>query len=122
MAEQVARPGSGGQVVTMLRSIEHPGGKVSVHYRTGDLEVALVEVDGGRTLIDSTLWGSCSWHLVLQGQALFRMGDARWELLPEESLSLEGGMPFLIENESPERLRLLSVVRCADGAEKRDSV
>ena len=118
MAAQALHTASGGHVTAMLRSIEHPGGKVGVYYRTGDLEVAMVEVEGGRTLFDSTLWGRSSWHLVLQGQALFRAGDARWELLPGEALSLENGTPYSITNRCPERLRLVSVVKVADAGDK----
>ena len=117
MAEPATHPRMDGHVTTMLRSIEHPGGKVGVHYRAGDLEVVVVEVDGGQTLTDSTLWGRSSWHLVLQGQALFRAGSARWELLPEESLSLDSGTPYSITNPTPERLRVLSLVRGAGAIE-----
>lgn len=102
----------------MLRSIEYPGGKVSVHYRSGDLEVMVVEVAGGSSLVDSTLWGRSSWHLVLEGQALVRVGDACWELRREESLNVDTPTPYTIMNPSPDRLRLLSVVTVGDEGER----
>jgi hypothetical protein len=107
-----------GRIGNVLRSIQHPGGKVSVHYRCGDLEVMMVEVAGHNSLVDSTLWGRTSWHLVLDGQALFDVGTARWELTSEESLSLDTPTPYTIVNPSPARLRVLSVVTGGDGTER----
>jgi len=104
----------------MLRSIEYPGGKVSVHYRSGDMEVMVVEVAGGSSLVEPALWGRSAWHLVLEGQALFQVGDARWELLPEESLNVDTSTPYSIMNPSQDRLRLLSVVACGDAGEKEE--
>jgi mannose-6-phosphate isomerase-like protein (cupin superfamily) len=104
----------------MLKSIEYPGGKVTVHYRSGDMEVMVVEIGGGGSLVDSTLWGRSSWHLVLEGQALVRVGGKIWELLPEESLSVELAAPYSILNPSPDRLRLLSVVRAGDTCEREE--
>lgn len=107
----------GGRLAGVLRSIQHPGGRVSVRYRSGDLEVTVVEVAGHNSLVDSTLWGRSSWHLVLDGQALFQVGTARWELLPDESLSLDAETPFTIVNPSPGRLRVLSVVTGGDAVD-----
>jgi mannose-6-phosphate isomerase-like protein (cupin superfamily) len=105
----------------MLKSIEYPGGKVSVHYRSGDMEIMVVEVAGGSSLVDPALWGRSAWHLVLEGQAHVRVGDARWELLPEESLSVDTSTPYSILNPSHERLRLLSVVACGDVGEREET-
>jgi|SRR3990170_2497664 len=115
--EPTVRRKDRGRLAGVLRSIQHPGGKVSVRYRTGDLEVMLVEVAGQNSLVDPALWGGSSWHLVLDGQALFHVGTARWELLPDESLSLDADTPFTIMNPSPARLRVLSVVTGGDTAE-----
>lgn len=118
--ESTVRRMDRGRLAGVLRSIQHPGGRVTAHYRNGDLEIMLVEVAGHNSLVDSTLWGQSSWHLVLDGQALFHVGTARWELLPDESLSLDTETPFTIVNPSPSRLRVLSVVMGADGAEKKE--
>lgn len=99
-----------GQVGQVLKSIEHPGGRVSLHLRRGDAEVMVVEVEGGRSLVEPALWGEASWHLVLEGQAAFHLGDRRWELLPEESLRLDGPTSYTIVNPSPGRVRILSIV------------
>lgn len=107
-----------GRLARVLGSIQHPGGKVSVRYRTGDLEIMLVEVAGHNAVVDPVLCGGPSWHLVLDGQALFNVGAARWELLPDEALSLEAGTPLTILNPSPARLRVLSVVWGPGGAEQ----
>lgn len=90
-----------------LRSIQHPNTRVSVLYRQGDLEVISVEVGAGASLAESSLWGGDSWHLVVEGQAIFQQRDRRWELLPEESLCLKDSAPYTITNPAPERLRLL---------------
>src|SRR6202158_4183893 len=105
----------------MLRSIEYPGGKVSVHYRSGDMEVMVVEVAGDSSLVDSALWGRYAWHLVLEGQAMFQVGDACWELLPDESLTVDTSTPYSIMTPSHDRLRMLSVVACGDAGEREES-
>jgi len=116
----LTRPATGGGARKMLKSIEYPGGKVSVHYRSSDLEVMVVEVAGGSSLVDPALWGRSAWHLVLEGQALVQVGAARWELLPEESLSVDTSNPYSITNPSHERLRLLSVVSSGDAGEREN--
>jgi mannose-6-phosphate isomerase-like protein (cupin superfamily) len=93
-----------------LRSIRHPDALVSVHYRHGAMEVLVVEVSAKGVLAESTLWGAAAWHLVVEGEAIFERGDDRWELLPGESLQLDGDAPYTILNPTPARLRLLSVV------------
>lgn len=108
--EHAAGLATKGHVGQVLKSIEHPGGRVSLHFRAGDLEVVVVEVEGGKSLVEPTLWGQAAWHLVLEGQAAFHMGDRRWELLPEESLRVDGPTSYTIVNPSPERLRILSIV------------
>ncbi len=112
--EQAMAPATRGRVGRVLKSIEHPGGRVSLHFRHGDQEVMVVEVEGDRSLVESTLWGRSSWHLVLEGQAVFHVGDRRWELLPEESLTVDGSAPYTIVNPSPERVRLLTIVEHGD--------
>ncbi len=116
--EHVTAPAVKGRVGQVLKSIEHPGGRVSLHSRHGDLEVMVVEVEGGHSLVESTLWGRSSWHLVLEGQAAFHLGDTRWELLPEESLSVNGSAPYTIVNPSPERVRILSIVSSGDAGDR----
>jgi len=118
--DQTAGPAMKGHVAQVLKSIEHPGGRVSLHFRRGGLEVMVVEVEGGKSLVESTLWGRSSWHLVLEGQAAFHLGDRRWELLPEESLDLDGSAPYTIVNPSPERVRLLSIVASGDPGDLED--
>jgi len=118
--EQGSAPAVKGHIGQVLKSIEHPGGRVSLHLRHGNLEVMVVEVEGGRSLVESTLWGRSSWHLVLEGQATFHLGDRRWELLPEESLDLDGSAPYTIVNPSPERVKLLSIVAGGDPGDLED--
>ncbi len=107
-----------GRVAGMLRSIQHPGGRVTVHYRNEDLEISLVEIAGHNSLVDPSLAGRASWHLVLDGQAIFHVGASRWELLPDESLTLDTATPYTIVNPSPARLRVLSVVSAPSGVEQ----
>jgi mannose-6-phosphate isomerase-like protein (cupin superfamily) len=107
-----------GRVDTMLRSVEHPGGKVTLQYRDGDLEVLLVEVTSRAAISDASLCGRSAWHLVLEGQALLDVGQSRWELLPDESVRVDGPAgPCRISNLSRDRLRVLSVVAAGNAAE-----
>jgi mannose-6-phosphate isomerase-like protein (cupin superfamily) len=101
----------------MLRSVECQGSKVTVHFRSGDVEVMVVEVSGLGSLDDPIPGGRSSWHLVLEGQALFRVGEECRELLAEQSLTLDTQSPYTILNPAPARLRLLSVVSSPCGVE-----
>jgi len=92
---------------------------VSLHYRGGDLEIMLVEVAPEQWLSDVALQGRSSWHLVLDGQAVFECGNTTWEVLPEVSLYLDDPGPCRIVNPSHERLRLLSVVE-AGGSDREE--
>jgi hypothetical protein len=100
-----------------LRSISQAGAKVSVHYRHDDLEVMVVEIGARGVLTEPSLWGKSSWHLVVDGQATFERGESRWDVLPNETIRLEGYQPYTILNPCPERLKLLSVVVAGTGAD-----
>lgn len=93
-----------------LRSIQHPDAKVRVLYQRGELEVMAVEVGAGASLAEPSLWEGSSWHLVLEGQAVFQQRDRRWELLPEESLCFRDSIPYTIVNPAPGRVRLLTLL------------
>lgn len=93
-----------------LRSIHHPEARVSVLYQEGDLEVMAVEVESGASLVEPSLWVGQSWHLVIEGQAIFQQRDQRWELLPQESLLLRATAPYTIGNPTPERLRVFTLL------------
>jgi len=99
-----------GKVSHILRSVQHPGGRVNMHYRSDQLEISVVEVAGHSSLVDPGLCARASWHLVLDGHAVFHIGHTRWELLPDESLTLPADSPYTIVNPSPSRLRILSVL------------
>lgn len=86
-----------------------------MHYRSEHLEIAICEVAGRSSLVDPGLFGRASWHLVLDGQAIFHVGSARWELLPDESLGLPAESSYTIVNPSPARLRVLSVLSETNG-------
>jgi mannose-6-phosphate isomerase-like protein (cupin superfamily) len=105
------------KVGSVVRSVEQPGVRMLVHWCLGGLEVTLVEIAAGKSVSDASLYGRPSWHLVLDGQASFRVGDRSWDLLPEESFSLDHPGAFAITNPAPDRLRLLSIVaRAGDPA------
>jgi mannose-6-phosphate isomerase-like protein (cupin superfamily) len=93
-----------------LMSIERPGARVSVHYRHGDIDVMVVEIGGQGSISESTLWGTSSWHMVVEGRGVFQQGERAWELVQDESLRLDDGKPYTIVNPSHHRLKLLSVV------------
>jgi hypothetical protein len=93
-----------------IRSIELPGAKVSLLFRYRDLDVVLSEIDACASVLDASLAGAFSWHLVVEGRALFEQGDLGWEVLPAHSLRLAGTLPYRIVNPGEECLRLLSIV------------
>lgn len=106
-SETTARVGQRGFA---LRSVQRPDARVSVLYQHRDLEVMAVEVEARASLTDPSLWAGSSWHLVVEGQAIFQQKGRRWELLPEESLGLKAPAPYTIVNPAPGRLRLLTLV------------
>ena len=93
-----------------LRTVEHRGAKVSIHYRHNDLEVMTIEIGANSALDASTIPGRASWHLVIEGEALFQHGHHKLEILPGQTAFFNEPTPYRIVNASPERLRLISVV------------
>ncbi len=79
-------------------------------FRHGDLDVLVSEVAPVSSLSDAFLRGAVSWHLVVEGRALFEQGEVDWEILPAQSLLLSGTQPYRVVNPGEEQLRLLSVV------------
>ena len=108
-----------GEPAVVLRTVEHRGAKVSVHYRHEDLEVMTIDI-GPRSALDaSAIAGRTSWHLVIEGEAVFQKGDQSLEVLPGQTASFEGAAPDRIVNASRDRLRLISVVLSeADDADR----
>jgi mannose-6-phosphate isomerase-like protein (cupin superfamily) len=104
---------------TALRSIEHRGARVSVHYRRDDLEVMTIEIGPNGVLDDAALRGRSAWHLVVEGEAVFRQDGHRREVLREQSIAVSGPSPYTITNPSHERLRIVSVVLTEDEDETR---
>ncbi len=96
--------GQAGERGLALRSLQYADARISVLYRHGNLEVLSVEVGAGASLAEPSLWGGLSWHLVVEGQAIFQQGDRRWELLPEEALCLRDSTPYTIVNPTPGRV------------------
>lgn len=105
-------PDLGGRTVSTepIRSVELAGAKVSLLFRYGDLDVLMSDIAVRSALADSSLGGGVSWHLVVEGRAVFEQGDVDWEVLPTHSLTLPGTEPYRIVNPGGEALRLLSVV------------
>lgn len=93
-----------------LMSVQRPGARVSLHFRHGEVDVMVAEVAGQASLSESPLWGIYSWHLVLEGKAIFQQGDQEWEVLSGHSLHLGSPPPYTIVNRSMGRLKVLSVV------------
>lgn len=91
-----------------LMSVTRVDARFSV-YRHGDVEVMVAEIGPGSALAEDMAWESSSWHLVIEGQATFQQGEQTWDVLPGESLRLEGGQPYSILNQSAQRLKLVSV-------------
>ncbi len=98
-----------------LRSIHQPDARVSVMYQEGDVEVIALEVEAGASLLEPALWVGRSWHLVVEGQAIFEQQGRRWELLPQESLLLGAAAPYTIRNLTPGRLKLLTLLLWPEG-------
>jgi len=103
-------PATGALSADAIRSVEIPGATVSLLFRHGDLDVMVSDVEACGSIPDASVAGGFSWHLVIEGRALFEQGDLGWEVLPAHSLRLAGTPPYRIVNPSENHLRLLSIV------------
>jgi hypothetical protein len=83
---------------------------MSLFFRYGDVDVLVSDIDAQASLSDASLGSGFSWHLVVEGRALFEQGDRGWEVLPAHSLRLPGALAYRIVNTGKEPLRLLSIV------------
>jgi len=101
---------SGRQDTEPIHSVELPGVKMSLLFRHGDVDVLLSDIEADASLSDGSLGSGFSWHLVVEGRALFEQGDMGWEVLPAHSLSLPGTLAYRMVNTGKEALRLLSIV------------
>lgn len=100
-----------------LTSVDHAAARVRVLYERQGVQVVLVELAPGAALREPSLWGTPTWHLVLAGEAVVRQGRQRWELLPQESLSLPTCEPYLLSNRAPEAARVMTL-RLGDAGEE----
>lgn len=101
---------SGRKDIEPIHSVELPGVKMSLLFRHGDVDVLLSDIDADASLSDESLGSGFSWHLVVEGRALFEQGDIGWEVLPARPLRLLGALGHRIVNTGKEPLRLLSIV------------
>lgn len=93
-----------------IRSVELPRAKMSLLFRHGDLDVLVSEIDAQGALSAVSPGCGFSWHLVVEGRALFEQDALGWEVLPAHSLSLPGTKAYRIANLGQEPLRLVSIV------------
>ncbi len=102
---------------TALRSVQRQDAKISVLYQRENLEVLAIEIGGGATLAEPSLWAGCSWHLVVEGQPVIQRDDQSWELLPGHWLCLDQPGPYRIVNPAPTRAKLVSLFFAREGAD-----
>jgi len=93
-----------------IHSVELPGVKMNLLFRHGDIDVLISEIDADASLSDGFLGSGFSWHLVVEGRAVFEQGDMGWEVFPARSFRLLGAQGHRIVNTGKEPLRLLSIV------------
>jgi len=102
---------------TALRSVQRQDAKISVLYQREDLEVLSIEIGGGATLAEPSLWAGCSWHLVVEGQPIVKRGYQKWELLPGHWICLDHPGPYEIVNPAPTRAKLVTLFFAREGAD-----
>ena len=101
---------SGRPDIESIHSVELPGVKMSLLFRHGNVDVLISDIEADASLSDGSLGSGFSWHLVVEGRALFEQGDMGWEVLPARSLRLPGTLAYRMVNTGKEPLRLLSIV------------
>jgi quercetin dioxygenase-like cupin family protein len=102
---------------TALRSVQRLDAKISVLYQRENLEVLSIEIAGGATLAEPSLWAGSSWHLVVEGQPVVQRENQSWELLPGHWLCLDQPGPYRIVNPAPTRAKLVSLVFAREGTD-----
>ncbi len=93
----------------VLQSVQGPDSEVRVLYQDADLQVVAAEIQAGGTLIEPSLWGTPSWHVVTEGQAIYEQQDQQMELLREESIYVDA-FPYRITNPAPETVKLFAIL------------
>lgn len=81
-----------------LRSIQRGTTCIRVIYESDPFEVLTIELGPKSSVDESYLWYNTSFHMVVEGNLAFEVGDNSYELLRGEGISIFDNQPYRIHN------------------------
>jgi mannose-6-phosphate isomerase-like protein (cupin superfamily) len=81
-----------------LRSIQRGTTCIRVIYESHPIEVLTIELGPKSSVDESYLWYNPSFHMIVEGNLAFEVGDKSYELLRGEGISILGNEHYKIHN------------------------
>jgi mannose-6-phosphate isomerase-like protein (cupin superfamily) len=81
-----------------LRSIQRGSTCIRVIYESDRYEVLMIELGPKSSVDESYLWYDTSFHMIVEGNLAFEVGDRSYELLRGEGISILDNEPYTIQN------------------------
>lgn len=81
-----------------LRSIQRGTTCIRVLYESDPVEVLTIELGPRSSVDESYLWYNTSFHMIVEGNLAFEVGDRSYELLRGEGISIFDNERYRIHN------------------------
>lgn len=81
-----------------LRSIQRGTTCIRVIYESDAMEVLTIELGPRSSVDESYLWYNTSFHMIVEGNLAFEVGDRSYELLRGEGISIFDNERYRIHN------------------------
>lgn len=81
-----------------LRSIQRGTTCIRVIYESDPIELLTIELGPKSSVDESYLWYNASFHMIVEGNLGFEVGDRYYELLRGEGISVFDNEPYRIHN------------------------
>lgn len=93
-----------------VRSLQHRGVLICVIHERDALQVVRTDIDPG-SACDNLQFGDLpAYHLVLDGNPVFRASDRLDRLMPGDSIIFSDERPYTVSNNAPSRSVILTVL------------
>jgi len=93
-----------------IRSLQHRGILIRVIHESGALQVVRTDIDPGGAFDNFELGDSPAYHLVLDGNPVFRASNRLDHLMPGDSIVFSDARPYTVSNNAPSRSVILTVL------------
>lgn len=93
-----------------MRSLQHRGVLVRVIHEDDALQILRTDIEPGSALDNIDLGDSPAYHLVLDGNPVFRVSNRLDDLMPGDSIVFSDERPYTVTNNAPSRSVILTVL------------